>query len=172
VPETPNPNTETCLVPTLGPLPPVGSHGTMGHYCWWNKYVANPIKAHGYAGKGRDAMRVLKQEILSRVLLRRTKVQCADVLALPPRCGAEGRTDRRLRCRGGAGLRDGQTDRWTDRQTIALPPRCGAEGPTDRQMDRRTDRQTIALPLRCGAGWAVVLVLATGWSLSVTFGSP
>jgi len=47
--------------------------------------VANPIKKDGYDGKGRTAMRVLKEEILPAILLRRTKVQCADVLALPPR---------------------------------------------------------------------------------------
>jgi hypothetical protein len=35
-------------------------HGPASHYCWWNKYVANPIKAWGYSGKGRTAMRVLK----------------------------------------------------------------------------------------------------------------
>ena len=58
----------------------------MQHYCWWNKYVANPIKKDGYQGPGRLAMRVLKEEILPAILLRRTKVQCADVLALPPRC--------------------------------------------------------------------------------------
>ena len=57
----------------------------MQHYCWWNKYVANPIKKDGYQGPGRLAMRVLKEEILPAILLRRTKVQCADVLALPPR---------------------------------------------------------------------------------------
>ena len=47
--------------------------------------MANPIKKHGYVGKGRAAMRILKNEILDKILLRRTKVQCADVLALPPR---------------------------------------------------------------------------------------
>lgn len=62
------------------------SHSALSHYCWWNKYVANPIKKFGYVGRGRSAMRLLKHEILDRVLLRRTKVQCADVLALPPRC--------------------------------------------------------------------------------------
>eukprot|EP00884_Botryococcus_braunii_P002146 jgi/Botrbrau1/11932/Bobra.341_1s0001.2 len=60
-------------------------HSVMHHFCWWNKYVANPIKAHGYIGQGRAAMRLLKREILERILLRRTKVQCADVLMLPPR---------------------------------------------------------------------------------------
>lgn len=62
-------------------------HGPLHHYCWWNKHVANPIKKWGYAGKGRKAMQLLKRDILTRILLRRTKVQCADVLALPPRCG-------------------------------------------------------------------------------------
>ena len=47
--------------------------------------MANPIKKWGYVGQGRGAMRLLKNEILDKVLLRRTKVQCADVLALPPR---------------------------------------------------------------------------------------
>jgi len=47
--------------------------------------VANPIKKFGYVGKGRKSMVLLKQEILTKILLRRTKVQCADVLALPPR---------------------------------------------------------------------------------------
>ena len=60
-------------------------HGALQHYCWWNRYVANPIKKWGYVGQGRAAMRLLKNEILDKVLLRRTKVQCADVLALPPR---------------------------------------------------------------------------------------
>lgn len=60
-------------------------HSPLHHYCYWNKWVANPIKNCGYVGKGRLAMRLLKSEILEKILLRRTKVQCADVLALPPR---------------------------------------------------------------------------------------
>lgn len=31
-------------------------------------------------------MSLLKNEIMDKILLRRTKLQCADVLALPPRC--------------------------------------------------------------------------------------
>lgn len=60
-------------------------HGPMSHYCWWNRYVANPVKAYGFTGKGANAMLTLKNEVLDRTLLRRTKVQQADVLALPPR---------------------------------------------------------------------------------------
>lgn len=64
-------------------------HGSLSHYCWWNKHVANPIKKFGYVGKGRKAMLLLKREILTKILLRRTKVQCADVLALPPRSASD-----------------------------------------------------------------------------------
>lgn len=60
-------------------------HSPLQHYCWWNKHVANPIKKWGYVGRGRKAMLLLKNQILTKILLRRTKVQCADVLALPPR---------------------------------------------------------------------------------------
>lgn len=60
-------------------------HGPLSHFCWWNRFVANPIKKFGYAGRGAAAMRTLKLEVLDRTLLRRTKVQQADVLALPPR---------------------------------------------------------------------------------------
>ena len=52
----------------LPPLPPDHHH----HHCL-------------PTGKGRAGMLLLKNTILPRILLRRTKVQCADVLALPPR---------------------------------------------------------------------------------------
>lgn len=32
-------------------------------------------------------MLLLKNRLLPTILIRRTKVQCADELALPPRCG-------------------------------------------------------------------------------------
>jgi DNA repair protein RAD16 len=37
------------------------------------------------AGKGRVAMQLLRNTLLPAILLRRTKLQCADDLALPPR---------------------------------------------------------------------------------------
>ena len=50
-----------CYLPVCCYMPPLHCrHGPASHYCWWNKYVANPIKAWGYSGKGRTAMRVLK----------------------------------------------------------------------------------------------------------------
>ncbi len=66
--------------------PAARRHSPLHHFCWWNKFVANPIKKFGYVGKGRTAMALLKHEIMDKILLRRTKLQCADVLALPPRC--------------------------------------------------------------------------------------
>ncbi len=60
-------------------------HGPLSHFTWWGRYVTNPIKKWGYAGKGAAALRVLKNEVLARVLLRRTKVQQAAALSLPPR---------------------------------------------------------------------------------------
>jgi DNA repair protein RAD16 len=59
-------------------------HGPMSHYCWWNKHIANPIQRHGFHGKGAKAMVILKH-VLSKICLRRTKVQEASSLALPPR---------------------------------------------------------------------------------------
>ena len=60
-------------------------HSPLHHFCWWNRHVANPIKAYGFAGRGRKALMVLKHEVLEGTLLRRTKAQRADDLALPPR---------------------------------------------------------------------------------------
>jgi len=51
----------------------------MSHYCWWNKYIMNPIKRDGYQGTGKKAMRVLKTQVLNGLLLRRTKAGCQDI---------------------------------------------------------------------------------------------
>ncbi|KAI8110856.1 hypothetical protein M9434_004430 [Picochlorum sp. BPE23] len=60
------------------------SHGPMSHFCWWNKHISNPIQRHGFKGKGTKAMVILKH-VLSKICLRRTKIQEASTLALPPR---------------------------------------------------------------------------------------
>ncbi len=39
------------------------------------RFVANPIKNHGYQGRGRTAMQLLKNRIMPAILLRRTKVR-------------------------------------------------------------------------------------------------
>ncbi|KAI7893310.1 SNF2 family N-terminal domain-containing protein [Mucor mucedo] len=59
-------------------------HTPMSHVCWWNNEVLKPIQIHGYVGDGRLALRKLRM-LLDRIMLRRTKVECADDLGLPPR---------------------------------------------------------------------------------------
>jgi hypothetical protein len=80
----PSPCTPCWLQPHK-PVPPGRPSPSCVVRSWWNRYVANPIKFNGYTGKGRRAMLILKNQIMPRILLRRTKVQCADDLALPPR---------------------------------------------------------------------------------------
>lgn len=60
-------------------------HSPISHFCWWNKFIANPIKKWGYKCDGRRAMLLLKHKLLDSILLRRTKLECAADLALPPR---------------------------------------------------------------------------------------
>lgn len=59
-------------------------HRPMDHTCWWNNEVLKPIQNNGYVGEGRVAMEKLGK-LLDKMMLRRTKVQCADDLGLPPR---------------------------------------------------------------------------------------
>ena len=56
----------------------------MRHYSFFNKMVMNPIKRYGYIGDGRRAMLRLKEDILDVVMLRRTKVERAEDIKLPP----------------------------------------------------------------------------------------
>ena len=99
--------------------------------------MANPIKKYGYEGKGRTAMALLKHEIMDKILLRRTKLQCADVLALPPRYALAPRPDL-----------------WTCNvctgKPCGAPPRCKAP-------------IMLALPARCALG-RVTYSLKTLWS--------
>ncbi|KAI8092310.1 SNF2 family N-terminal domain-containing protein [Gilbertella persicaria] len=59
-------------------------HTPMNHTCWWNNEVLKPIQYHGYLEEGREAMKKLGI-LLDKIMLRRTKIQCADDLGLPPR---------------------------------------------------------------------------------------
>ncbi|MCO5551283.1 hypothetical protein L7F22_004782 [Adiantum nelumboides] len=59
-------------------------HSPLSHFCWWNKFIANPIKRAGFQNEGRRAMALLKYKLLSSILLRRTKLERAADLALPP----------------------------------------------------------------------------------------
>lgn len=61
------------------------AHKCVRHFCWWNKYVANPIQASGRSDCGKRAMILLTHKLLKGILLRRTKKGRAADLALPPR---------------------------------------------------------------------------------------
>jgi DNA repair protein RAD16 len=61
------------------------SHSSISHYSHFNKYILNPIQRDGYTGDGRRAMFTLKNEVLDKCLLRRTKDSCAEDMNLPPR---------------------------------------------------------------------------------------
>ncbi|KAG2070033.1 hypothetical protein BDR04DRAFT_1143010 [Suillus decipiens] len=59
-------------------------HSPMQHTCFWNNEILTPIQKHGIEGPGRIAFRKLRI-LLDRMMLRRTKIQRADDLDLPPR---------------------------------------------------------------------------------------
>ncbi|KAF7724472.1 DNA repair protein rad16 [Apophysomyces ossiformis] len=59
-------------------------HKPMDHVCWWNNEVLKPIQMRGHVGEGREAMGKLRL-LLDKIMLRRTKLECADDLGLPPR---------------------------------------------------------------------------------------
>lgn len=59
--------------------------GTIQHYSHFNKHVLNPIQRAGYQGDGRRAMMKLKDEVLDKCLIRRTKQTRAEDMNLPPR---------------------------------------------------------------------------------------
>ncbi|KAF8576222.1 hypothetical protein K439DRAFT_1367824 [Ramaria rubella] len=52
--------------------------------CFWNNEILTPIQKHGMVGPGRTAFKKLKI-LLDRMMLRRTKIERADDLGLPPR---------------------------------------------------------------------------------------
>lgn len=63
----------------------ITGHGSVQHYSHFNKHILNPIQRDGYAHDGRRAMFTLKNEVLDKCLLRRTKETRADEMNLPPR---------------------------------------------------------------------------------------
>jgi len=60
-------------------------HRPFTHHSHFNKHVLNPIQREGYTGDGRRAMFKLKNEVLDKCLLRRTKETRAEDMNLPPR---------------------------------------------------------------------------------------
>ncbi|KAF8681259.1 SNF2 family N-terminal domain [Rhizoctonia solani] len=59
-------------------------HSPMNHTCFWNNEILTPIQKNGMIGPGAIAFKKLKI-LLDRMMLRRTKVERADDLGLPPR---------------------------------------------------------------------------------------
>ncbi|KAG6878349.1 hypothetical protein C0993_008107 [Termitomyces sp. T159_Od127] len=59
-------------------------HTPMQHTCFWNNEILTPIQKHGMVGPGKPAFKKLRI-LLDRMMLRRTKLQRADDLGLPPR---------------------------------------------------------------------------------------
>ncbi|CDJ29852.1 SNF2/RAD54 helicase family protein, putative [Eimeria mitis] len=60
------------------------SHTRMTHYSFFCRRVVKPIKEFGYQGEGIVALETLKREVLDVCLLRRTKVERAADVKLPP----------------------------------------------------------------------------------------
>eukprot|EP00510_Aplanochytrium_minuta_P004984 CAMPEP_0184009392 /NCGR_PEP_ID=MMETSP0954-20121128/2565_1 /TAXON_ID=627963 /ORGANISM="Aplanochytrium sp, Strain PBS07" /LENGTH=965 /DNA_ID=CAMNT_0026288731 /DNA_START=327 /DNA_END=3224 /DNA_ORIENTATION=- len=59
-------------------------HAPMRHYSYFNKSVMNPIKRIGYTGDGRKAMLLLRDDLLGKIMLRRTKEEKQKDIKLPP----------------------------------------------------------------------------------------
>eukprot|EP00920_Eleutheroschizon_duboscqi_P003932 GHVT01009157.1.p1 GENE.GHVT01009157.1~~GHVT01009157.1.p1 ORF type:complete len:1249 (+),score=211.70 GHVT01009157.1:1649-5395(+) len=59
-------------------------HSRMQHFSYFNRRIIRPIQDYGYQGEGRIALKSLKEEVLDQVLLRRTKLERAEDVKLPP----------------------------------------------------------------------------------------
>nr|CCD16616.1 unnamed protein product [Trypanosoma congolense IL3000] len=59
-------------------------HGPVQHYAYFNRHILNPITRYGYIGDGRRGMMTLCNEVLQKCMLRRTKVERAGDLHMPP----------------------------------------------------------------------------------------
>ncbi|GAB5588326.1 DNA repair protein rad16 [Umbelopsis nana] len=59
-------------------------HKPMDHVCWWNNEILKPIQRYGTRGEGLNAFKKLRM-LLDKMMLRRTKIERADDLGLPPR---------------------------------------------------------------------------------------
>ncbi|KAJ3506333.1 hypothetical protein NMY22_g17285 [Coprinellus aureogranulatus] len=59
-------------------------HSPMHHTCFWNNEILTPIQKNGMNGAGKTAFTKLRI-LLDQIMLRRTKLERADDLGLPPR---------------------------------------------------------------------------------------
>jgi DNA repair protein RAD16 len=58
-------------------------HAPMRHYSYFNRCILTPIQRYGYRGMGRLAYRTLREEVLAKGVLRRTKDSRHSELLLP-----------------------------------------------------------------------------------------
>jgi len=59
-------------------------HKAMSHFCWWNSEILKPIQRYGPSADGKEAFQKLAI-LLRKMMLRRTKIERANDLGLPPR---------------------------------------------------------------------------------------
>ncbi|GIX61280.1 DNA repair protein rhp16, putative [Babesia caballi] len=59
-------------------------HSRVNHYSYFNKRILKPILTHGYTNEGQVAMQELQNDVLAKIMLRRTKLEKADDVKLPP----------------------------------------------------------------------------------------
>ncbi|KNH06181.1 DNA repair protein [Perkinsela sp. CCAP 1560/4] len=64
-------------------------HSPLTHFSYFNKHILNPIRKYGYVGCGRQAMQLLKESLLDRIMLRRKKTAVNDLNLPPLRVGFE-----------------------------------------------------------------------------------
>mmetsp|Transcript_19582 Transcript_19582/g.54783 ORF Transcript_19582/g.54783 Transcript_19582/m.54783 type:complete len:1214 (+) Transcript_19582:82-3723(+) len=59
-------------------------HVRFMHFSAFKKHVSNPIIKYGYMGAGKTAFMTLRNDVLSKIMLRRTKQERQEDLHLPP----------------------------------------------------------------------------------------
>lgn len=59
-------------------------HRSFMHYSYFNRNIIKPISNNGFSGTGRDAMLRIRNEVLQKIQLRRTKVLVQKDINLPP----------------------------------------------------------------------------------------
>ena len=59
-------------------------HRSFFHFSYFNKHIIRPISTNGFSGTGRDAMVRIRNDVLHKIQLRRTKALVAKDINLPP----------------------------------------------------------------------------------------
>jgi len=59
-------------------------HRSFFHFSYFNRNIIKPISSNGFSGTGRDAMIKIRNDVLHKIQLRRTKALVAKDINLPP----------------------------------------------------------------------------------------